>query len=248
VLNQIVAHYRVLQNLGGGGMGVVYRAEGLKLKREVALKFLPEDVIRDPVALERFEREAEAAAAINHPNICTVYEIGDFRLGDLAAGQAASSPDGQRVVYTQRKERDVALSDGSEGRKLVTLPGTAFFPRWSPDGKTIRFTVGDMSAGRSSVSARLWEVSSDGSHLHALFTNWREAQCCGSWTPDGRYFVFTAIAKGVETVWALREKVGLFERIRSEPRAVDGRTDGHVCTGSPARTANGFCWKPSITQ
>jgi serine/threonine protein kinase len=78
VLNQIVAHYRVVEKLGGGGMGVVYRAEDLKLKREVALKFLSEEVTCDRSAIERFEHEAEAAAAINHPNICIVHEIGEF--------------------------------------------------------------------------------------------------------------------------------------------------------------------------
>lgn len=143
------------------------------------------------------------------------------RLGDLAAVSAAWSPDGERLVFGRENDLEVARNDGTEPRKLTALSGTPNYLRWSPDGKSIRFTlkrksnsefVNGLWDGNS-----VWEVSADGSRLHALFPNWHEPQFFGNWTRDGRYFVFGVESKGIDTIWAIRERVGFLQRSSHEP-------------------------------
>ncbi len=137
------------------------------------------------------------------------------RLGELRGHDGTWSPDGQQILFAKGNDIYVARTDGTESKKLLSLPGYPFWPRWSPDGSRVRFSLNDSKTG----SYSLWEIEADGSHPHALLPGWSNPaqECCGRWTPDGKYFIFQSDHDGNTQIWAIPEKGSLFRKATLEP-------------------------------
>jgi Tol biopolymer transport system component/DNA-binding winged helix-turn-helix (wHTH) protein len=136
------------------------------------------------------------------------------RLGDMVSNGMSWSPDGSQLVFSVGPEIYLAKGDGSEPQKLASVGSQVFDPRFTPDGRRFRFAVEDPRNGQSAI----WEMTREGTNLHPLLPGWNSEprECCGRWTPDGKYYLFQSFRDGRISVWALRERSWL----RPEPRPV----------------------------
>ena len=138
------------------------------------------------------------------------------RLGSIVASDAAWSFDGKHVAYVRENSLYKASVDGTVSQKIASVAGATslYWPRWSPDSKRLRFSVGTENSGTS-----LWEVSADGEKLHQLLSGWNvpPGECCGTWTPDGRYFLFQSDRGENKNIWVIREERSILRKDSHEP-------------------------------
>ena len=155
------------------------------------------------------------------------------QVGDVLAHGATWAPDGQHIVYVRKSSLYVCNPDGSDSRELVTVPGVPFAPRFSPDGRRLRFTIRDTNQRTSS----LWEISPDGKELHPLLPEWDKPpqEFGGTWTPDGEYFLFESTRDHTQNIWVQRESTSFFRKA-GEPNQL---TVGPLLFSNPTPSVDG---------
>jgi serine/threonine protein kinase/Tol biopolymer transport system component len=155
-------------------------------------------------------------------------------VGNILAHAATWAPDGQHIVYARKSSLYVCNEDGSDPRELVAVPGVPFAPRFSPDGRRLRFTVQDTSRRTSS----LWEVSADGKDLHQVLPDWNKPalESEGAWTPSGDYFLFESTRDHAQNIWTVRETSSFLRRAETKPAQL---TVGPLLFSNPTPSMDG---------
>jgi eukaryotic-like serine/threonine-protein kinase len=155
-------------------------------------------------------------------------------VGNILAHAATWAPDGQHIVYARKSSLYACNADGADSRELITVPGVPFAPRFSPDGRRLRFTIRDTNQRTSSV----WEVSADGKGLHPVLPDWNQPaqEFGGTWTAHGEYFLFESTRDHTQNIWALREGASLFRKTGAEPTQL---TIGPLMFSNPTPSVDG---------
>jgi serine/threonine protein kinase/Tol biopolymer transport system component len=155
-------------------------------------------------------------------------------VGNILAHAAAWAPDGQHIAYARMSTLYACNVDGTDVRELITVPGVPFAPRFSPDGRRLRFSIRDSNQRTSS----LWEVSADGKGLHPVLPDWNKPaqESGGTWTPRGQYFLFESTRDHTQNIWALREGASLFRKPGAQPTQL---TVGQLMLSNPTPSMDG---------